>query len=130
MNGYFSFYILVYASKNPFLVEAAVMLGVSEQVIFLKHNSDPVVLVEGGIKEVVSLIPDLIPAITAYVKSCLRLSGQKRRVSWAEEDEVHRTVLVSDTVYPHPDGSGVARGSGGGDGGGRYCWSWRPFHPC
>ena len=73
------------------------MLGVSERVIFLKHNSDPVVPIEGGMREVVSLIRDLIPGITEYVNSCARLSGQKRRVTWAVEDE-DRTVLPPDIL--------------------------------
>ena len=54
------------------------MLGVSERVIFSKHNTDPVVPVYGGLKEVVFLIHDLIPGITAYVNSC---ALSKRRVS-------------------------------------------------
>ena len=43
----FSFYLLVYADKTSYLEEAAAMLGVSERVVFLKHNSDPVIPVEG-----------------------------------------------------------------------------------
>ena len=74
----FYFYLLVYSNKTPYLEEAATMLGVSERVIFSKHNTDPVVPVYGGLKEVVFLIHDLIPGITAYVNSC---ALSKRRVS-------------------------------------------------